>query len=166
MIRTAIAAAVLGTLLSTPAHAAAERDHWPADWEGTQAFVAGEGPCVPWAGTFHESRTGGYDLVAAPGGQVDGEFHVNGMVEGHIDLVPDDATLPSYSGDYREKVNGVVIGYDELQGDLARVMQFRLRVPLTGTDGSQMVLTMSGRMTRDAHGRVVVERASYDCAGR
>lgn len=166
MIRTVIAATVLATLAAAPAHAAAQREHWSADWEGTEAFDAGEGPCVAWSGNLHETRTGGYDLVTAPAGQVEGEFHVNGMVDGHVELVPDDAALPSYSGDYREKVNGIVTGYDEQRGDLARVMRFRLRVPLTGTDGSQFVLTMSGRVTLDARGRTVVERESYDCVSR
>lgn len=166
MIRSAVAAAVLAALVATPAHAAAHREHWSADWEGTEAFDAGEGPCVAWSGRMHEARAGGYDLVTAPGGQAEGEFHVNGIVAGHVELVPDDATLPSYRGDYREKVNGVVTGYDEQQGDVARVMQFRLRLPLTGTDGSQFVLTMSGRVTLDAHGRTVVERESYDCVSR
>lgn len=164
-----IAFTLAGALLALPAAAApayadgAVRELYPEQWEGSEEFGAGEGPCVEWAGTFHESRTGGYRIVAAPGGRVEGEFHVNGQVDGRVELVPDDPALPSYHGDYREKVNGVITGFDEEEGDLARISQFRLRVPLTGTDGSRIVLVMSGKLTENANGAVTVAREQYDC---
>lgn len=163
-----LAGAVLAlTATAAPAYAdGAAHELYPEEWEGAEAFAAGDGPCVDWAGTFHETRTGGYRVVAAPGGRVDGEFHVNGQIEGEVDLVPDDPTRPTYHGDYREKVNGVITGFDEEEGDLARVSQFRLRVPLTGTDGSRIVLVMSGKLTENANGTVTVARQDFDCLSR
>jgi hypothetical protein len=166
-IALTLAGAALALATTTgPAHSdGAVHELYPEEWEGTEAFAAGDGPCVGWAGTFHETRTGGYRVVAAPGGRVDGELHVNGQIGGQVDLVPDDPTLPAYHGDYREKVNGVITGFDEEEGDLARVAQFRLRVPLTGTDGSRIVLVMSGKLTENAAGTVTVDRQRFDCLG-
>lgn len=144
----------------TAASGGATHEYFDASWEETEAFAAGEGSCVDWAGTFHEVREGGYELVFAPGGQQDGEFHVNGSIEGHIDLVPNDPSLPSYSGDYREKTNGVAYGE---YGDLTRVMTYRLRIPMTGTDGSTFTIIMSGKVTENANGDTVVQRETFEC---
>lgn len=162
-----LAGAVLAVSATVaPAYAGgAVHELYPEEWQDTEAFAAGEGPCVDWAGTFHEARTGDYRIVAAPGGQVEDEFHVNGQIDGHVVLVPDDPALPSYEGDYREKVNGVITGFDEEQGDLARVSQYRLRVPLAGSDGSRIVLVMSGKVTENANGTVTVQRERFDCLG-
>ena len=163
-IATTLAAGALALALVPPAHAdGAGHELWQEDWEGTEAFGAGEGPCVDWPGTLHETRHGGYRLVTAPGGREDGEFHVNGAVQGHVELTPDDPALPTYAGDYREKINGVITGYDEEQGDLVRVLRYGLRLPLTGTDGSRIVLVMSGKVTVDAGGTMRVARDRYEC---
>jgi hypothetical protein len=103
-------------------------------------------------------------LVAAPGGQVEDEVHVNGAVRGSLALVPDDPTRPTYSGTYREKVNGVLSGVDDNGDDLMRVSQYRLRVPLSTPDGDRLVLTMSGKVTLDAAGRLRVSRDSTTCS--
>lgn len=135
---------------------------YPESWDASEHFAAGEGPCVPWAGTFHEVRDGGYRLVAAPGGQVPGEIHVNGVVAGSVELVPDDASLPTYSGTYREKTNVILTGSGE-DGDVVRVGQYRLRSTLQGTDGSSHDLAMSGKITVNGQGTLVVERDTVTC---
>ena len=92
---------------ATPAHAAgAEHVIEPEDYDEVEHFDAGEGFCVDWAGSFHEVRHGAYRLLTAPGGQVTGETHVNGVIAGLVELVPDDPGLPTYTGSYREKVTG------------------------------------------------------------
>jgi hypothetical protein len=162
----AAGALLLGGLLSAPAASAAGalRAFTPEDFDGTEHFAAGENDCVPWAGTFHEVRHGGYDVVAAPGGQVPGETHVNGAVDGYVELVPDDPTLPSYAGGYREKVNGIFLGVDANGDDELRVAHFVLIGILTGTDGSTLRLDDSGKVTVDGQGRVRVERVAFRCS--
>jgi hypothetical protein len=132
------------------------------DYNAYEHFASGDGPCVSWPGTFHEVRSGGYRLVTAPGGRDEGEFHVNGVIDGHVELIPDDAALPTYSGTYREKVNGVVTGFTE-QDDISRVAQYRLRSTLRGTDGSTLHLVLSGKLAMNANGVVVVSRDIYTC---
>ena len=157
------AALLAGAVAGPAAAAGAQHDFFPEDYDAYEHFAAGEGFCVDWAGTFHEVRHGGYRLVAAVGGQQPGEVHVNGAINGHIELVPDDPTLPTYTGDYREKVNGVVTESTD-EGDLERVGQYRLRSTLQGTDGSTLSLRMSGKTTFDAHGVLRVQRDTFTCA--
>jgi hypothetical protein len=148
-----------------PASAAAGAEHafLVEDYNAYEHFAAGEGPCVSWAGTFHEVRSGGYRLVTAPGGEVKGEFHVNGVINGLVELIPDNpAALPTYSGTYREKVNAVVTSFTE-EGDTSRVSQFRLRSTLRGTDGSTLALRLAGKFTMNANGVVVVSRDTFTC---
>lgn len=166
-ITTILAGVAASALLGTPALAAgAQRVHVPEDFDGTEHFAAGDGPCVPWAGTFHEVRHGGYDVLLPPGGQVDGEAHVNGTVFGHVDLVPDDPRYPSYAGDYREKDNAIVTSLDEEDGDTLRIAQYRLRIPMTGTDGSGFVVVLSGKFTMNARGDVTVAGDVLRCDQR
>ena len=148
----------------TAAAAGAQHEFYPEHYDATEHFDAGDGPCVPWAGDFHEVREGGYRLVAAPGGQVSGEVHINGAIDGLVELVPDDATLPSYRGTYREKVDAVATGFTEDGDDILRVGQYRLRTSLQGTDGSTITLTLAGKTTINANGRVVVERDELTCS--
>jgi hypothetical protein len=55
-------------------------------------------------------------------------------------------------------------GFDDEQGDLARVAQFRLRVRLNGSDGSRLILAASGKTTTNANGDPVIERNSMTCS--
>jgi hypothetical protein len=161
----ATAIALLAALAGAPAaqSAGAQHVHIPEEWDATEPFAAGDGPCVAWAGSFHEVRHGGYDLVLAPGGQVEGEVHVSGAVDGYVELVPDDPSLPTYTGSYREKLNAVAVGVDQYGEDLLRVAHYALATKLTGSDGSTMWLRLSGHTTMDAGGRVVVSRDEYGC---
>jgi hypothetical protein len=162
---TALVAASLSLGGGTAATAApAQHDTFVESWEGQQHLTAADNVCGPWAATLQEARSGDYRIVEAPGGQSEGEFHVNGAVDGRVVLTPDDPALPTYSGTYREKVNAIVTGLDEEGGDLVRVGHFRLRTPLTGSDGSALVLAMSGRVTVNALGELVVEWFSVTCA--
>ena len=160
------AAAVLvpvSAVLAPPAAAApATHDVWTEEYDATEAFAAGEHPCVEWAGTFREVRSGSYRLLWS-GGHGDGELHVNGVVHGSVELVPDEEGLPTYTGTYREKLNAVVLEVTE-EGDALRVGQYRLRGVLEGSDGSTLTLTMSGKMTTTPSGRVVVSRDHFSCA--
>lgn len=158
------ALAIIG-VSAGPASAAGGAEHafLIEDLDAFETFAAGDSPCVSWAGTFHEIRSGGYRLVTAPGGQVEGEFHVNGVIDGLVELTPDDSALPTYSGTYREKVNAVVTSVIE-EGDTARVSQYRLRSTLRGTDGSSLDLLLSGKFTMNSNGVVVVSRDTFTCA--
>ena len=148
-------------LAPAPALAGAQHGFFPEDYDAFEHFDAGEGFCVDWAGTFHEVRHGGYKIVAAPGGRVPDEVHVNGTVQGLVELVPDDAALPTYSGTYREKVDAVLVTVGD--EDVERVGQYRLRSTLHGTDGSTLDLVLSGKVTVDAQGRTVVSRDVFTC---
>ncbi len=156
-------AALLAGAVAGPATAGgAVRAFYPEDYDAYEHFDAGEGLCVDWPGTSHEVRRGGYRLVSAPGGQQPGELHVNGVIEGSVELVPDDTALPTYVGDYREKVNGVLTV--TIDGDdVERVGQYRLRSTLHGTDGSRLDLALSGKLTFNAKGTVTVDRESFTC---
>lgn len=68
----------------------------------------------------------------------------------------DNGSLPIYSGTYREKLNAVQM--ESFDDDAERISQFRLRRRLAGTDGSSLQLAMSGKVTRNASGEVVVDR--------
>lgn len=161
---TALVAAAL-TLTSGTAAIGAPAQHgtFAESWQGQRHLSVDDNMCGPWAATIHEARSGTYRIVEAPGGRSSGEFHINGAVDGQISLTPDNPGLPTYSGSYREKVNAIVVGVDD-EGDLSRIAHFRLRAPLAGSDGSGLVLTMSGRFTTNAHGQVVTERFSFTCA--
>lgn len=132
------------------------------NYNAYEHFAPGDGPCVSWAGTFHEVRSGGYRLVTASGGRDPGEFHVNGLINGSIELIPDAVGLPTYSGTYREKVNAVVTSFSD-EDDTARVSQYRLRSTLRGTDGSALNLRLSGKFTMNANGVVVVSKDTFTC---
>jgi hypothetical protein len=159
------AALVLGLSAAiAPAHAGgAVHETVPEQYDASEHFAAGEGFCVPWAGTFREVRNGQYRLLTPPGGREPGEFHVNGVVAGSVTLTPDDPALPTYSGSYREKLNGVIAGVDDEGFDVERVGQYRLRSILRGTDGSTLDLRLSGKLTSTPDGRVVVSRDTFSC---
>jgi len=161
-------AAVVPVLVPTAVLAEpAQHAVYEESWEGTELLAADENRCGPWAATFHETREGSYRIVAAPGGQTEGEVHVNGAVDGTVSLTPVDPRLPSYQGSYREKANVVLTGVDEETGDdVLRVGQYRLRVPLEGSDGSRLVMTISGKVTMTPDGDLAVARGEETCAAR
>lgn len=143
--------------------APATHDVLVEDYDYPDALPAGEMPCVPWAGTFHEVRSGQYKLVTINNGPQKGEVHVNGVIAGLIELIPDDESLPTYTGTYREKTNAVLYA-PSFQDDQLRVGQFRLRTRLQGTDGSSLRLVLSGKVTRTGEGDPpVVERSTFTC---
>ncbi len=160
------AAAGLSLATAVPASAApAQHFTFEESFFGSEALTAEENPCGSWAGTFNEARTGSYKILVPPAGRVDGEYHINGAVDGLVELTPDDPNLPSYSGSYREKANGVITGFDEEQGDdTVRVARYALRAVLTGTDGSRLVLSLNGKITINARGDVVVDREVETCS--
>jgi hypothetical protein len=149
---------VLGVAVAPASGAGARHEFQPEHYNAAEHFKAGDGFCVSWAGTFHEVRNGGYWVVYPPGGQLDGEFHVNGVVNGLVELIPDNPALPTYSGTYREKTDAVAT-----VGDVPRVGQYRLSSTLVGTDGSSYKLALSGKVTVNAQGRVVVSRDTFTC---
>ncbi|MGH3989501.1 MAG: hypothetical protein ACRDTZ_19665 [Pseudonocardiaceae bacterium] len=156
--------AVLPFAAAVPASAApSTHDVYIEEYDAYEPLAAGDGePCVPWSGTFHEVRSGEIDLVTVNSGPQAGEVHVNGSVAGLIEYIPDDGSLPSYSGSYREKLNGVLVELS-LEDDQSRIAQFRLRSLLVGTDGSTLRLAMSGKITINRHGDVVIDRFNFTC---
>ena len=129
-------------------------------FDGTEHFTPDTNPCGPWPATLHEIRNGGYRVLLPPGGQTPGEAHINGAVDGWIQLTPDDPSLPTYTGNYREKADGVLTDPDH---DQFRVFRFQLRDRLTGSDGSTLVLVLGAKATVDANGRTVVDRSVATC---
>lgn len=61
-----------------------------------------------------------------------------------------------------QKFNGILTGTSD-DGDLERVEQYRLRSTLRGTDGSSLDLAMSGKITVNGQGTLVVSRDSFTC---
>lgn len=143
--------------------APATHDVLVEDYNAYEPFAAGAGePCVPWAGTFHEERYGEIELVTVNSGPQAGEVHLNGAIAGFVGFIPDDTSLPTYTGTYREKLNGVLLelGFDD---DQSRIAQFRLRSRLTCTDGASLQLAMSGKLTLNGNGHIVVDRVGFTC---
>jgi len=73
--------------------------------EGTfvEPFAAGEGPCVPYAGTLSEDRIMTGTLRIFDSGANAGTFQVVFTVDAALTIAPDDATAgPRYSGTYVE----------------------------------------------------------------
>lgn len=160
---SALMALSLSTIIP-PAHAGgAVHETVPEQYDESEHFEAGEAICVPWAATVRQVRDGEYRLLTSPGGREPGEYHVNGVIAGSITLTPDDPALPTYSGAYREKVNGVITGIDDSGSDIARVAQYRLRSTLRGSDGSTLELRIAGKMTATPDGRAVVLRDTFSC---
>jgi hypothetical protein len=155
------AVALVGVTAGPASAAGAEHAFLIEDYNAYEHFAPGEGPCVSWPGTFHEVRSGGYRLVTAPGGRDEEEFHVNGVIDGLVELIPDDAALPTYSGSYREKVNAVATAFTA-ESD-TRGSQYRLRSTLRGTDGTTLDLRLSGKFTMNANGVVAVSRDTFTC---
>jgi hypothetical protein len=155
----ALPALVVG---ATPAVAApAQHDVFVEEYDEYLPFAAGEGPCVDWAGTLHEVRSGEFKVLTPGGVRHPDEFHANGVVDGLVELIPDDPTLPSYSGTFREKANA--IGTVTEAGDELRIAQYRVRSVLTGTDGSRLTLSLAGKITVNGHGDLVVDRYEFSC---
>ena len=59
-------------------------------------------------------------------------------------------------------LNGVLLELS-FEDDQSRIAQFRLRSRLAGTDGSSLRLAMSGKLTLNGNGNVVVDRFSFTC---
>jgi hypothetical protein len=102
-------------------------------------------------------------MLIPPGGQVPGETHITGAIAGLIELTPDDPSLPSYRGTYRETTTAVAIVAAE-EGGVLRVGQYRLRTALRGTDGSTIVLVLSGKVTVNGTGETIVQRDQVTCS--
>jgi hypothetical protein len=163
-LTSAAAASTLAVILAAPAAwAGATHEFVPVSYDASEHFEAGEGFCVPWSGTFREVQEGGFRYLTPEGGQVAGEVHVNGVIDGSVTLTPDDPSLPTYSGSYREKTNGIVVGVDASGWDVLRVGQFRLTAPLAGTDGSRIEISLSGKLTVNANGVTTVSRDAFSC---
>jgi hypothetical protein len=157
-------AAAAATLAAPAAHAdPAVHDVYLEEYDAYEHHAAGENLCVPWAGQFHEVRSGVAQLLTPSGSRRPGEVHINFVVDGFVEFIPDDAAFPTYSGTYREKADGVLSGFTG-DGDVERVMQWRLRTTLEGTDGSTLTLRMSGKLTTNGTDEVVVSRDSFSCA--
>jgi hypothetical protein len=154
--------ALVGAGASPVSAAPAQHDVYVEEYDASAHLTAAENFCGPWAATFREVRSGSYKILLPPGGRVEGEFHVNGAIDGRIELIPDDRTRPTYTGTYREKVNVVVVEVTD-DGDVVRVGQYRLRSTLHGTDGSRLVLRLSGKVTMNSNGEVVVSHDSLSC---
>jgi hypothetical protein len=162
LITTLIAAPAL-VLGASPALAGpAVHDVYVEEFDGYEHFAAGDNGCVPWAGLFHEVRSGEAKLLMPSGSRHPGEVHINFVVDGFVEFIPDDQRLPTYSGTYREKADGIVLSFSG-EGELERVMQWRLRTTLRGTDGSTLTLRMSGKVTTNGQGDIVVARDSFSC---
>ena len=165
--RTAVWAAGLALLATPPvpawAGSGAVHDVSVEEYDASEFVPAEENFCGAWDMTFHEVRSGAYQLVTAPGGREEGEVHVNGSIAGFVELTPSNPTLPSYTGTYREKVNAILIGVDDRGFDVLRSGQYRLRLPLQGTDGSSLLLLLSGKLTVNARWEVTVSRDVVTC---
>ena len=162
---TAVAAlAVLPVTIAAPASAApAAHDVYVENYDATESFGPGDAePCVPWAGTFREVRTGEVNLVTVSTGPHSGEVHLTGIIDGFIEYTPREASQPTYSGPYREKLNGYL---HEFSFDSAseRISQFRLRGTLSGTDGTSLTIVMSAQLTINANGALTVDRSDFTC---
>jgi hypothetical protein len=117
---------------------------------------------VPWAGAFHEARSGEVNLVTVSSGPHAGGVHLTGAIDGFMEYIPVDASLPTYSGTYREKFTASL--YELSFGsDAERISQFHLRGVLEGTDGSTLNTVMSGKVTINANGAVRVDRFQFTC---
>ena len=103
-----VALAALPIIVGVPASAApATHDVYAEEYDAYEQFAAGDAePCVSWAGTFHEVRSGEIQLITVTSGPQAGEVHLNGVIAGYIEYIPDDTSLPTYSGTYRAKLNG------------------------------------------------------------
>jgi hypothetical protein len=107
----AVPALVLGA--SAAVAAPAQHDVVVDEYDEYLPFAAGAGPCVDWAGTLHEVRSGRFKVLEPGGARHPDEFHTNGVVNGSVELIPDDPALPSYAGTFREKANAIGTVTDE-----------------------------------------------------
>lgn len=159
-VSTLIASA--GGLATSGSADAAGAQHFTfvEEFDETYAIPADENSCAAADGVLHEVRHGTYDITAAPGGQVAGELHVNGAVDGYVELDPDGSgPLPTYTGTYREKANVIVVS----ENDDTRVAQYRLRTRASAPDGSTLLLVLSGKLTVSAQGVTTVSRDVGSC---
>lgn len=161
-VRIAIAGtALVATLGATASAAPATHLVYLEDYDDVTSFAAGEGPCVPYAGTVHEIRHGAYKLLVNGSDPHANEVKVAGTVEGSLAVsptVPGDG--PTYSGGYREQSTGWLADPDN---DQWRVGQYRLIGRLTGSDGSTLRLYAREKVTVRPDGVNVVERYALSC---
>ena len=170
MLRSLISSVVATPLAATAVTLAGPAAHadpaihgvYVEEYDAYEHLAAGENFCVPWSGQFHEVRSGLAKLLMPSGSRRPEELHVNLVVDGSVELIPDDPAFPTYSGTYREKADGV-LSLLTGDGDVERVMQWRLRTTLEGTDGSTLALSMSGKLTTNGKDEVVVSRDSFSC---
>jgi hypothetical protein len=162
VLAAALVAAALALGALPAAGAPAQHDVYVEEYDAYEPFAAGENPCVDWAGTFHEVRAGQAKLVLSIGDGPSDEGHVNGVVDGFVELIPGDGRLPSYSGTYREKLNVLVTISGE--ADDLLIAHYRLRSVLTGTDGSRLTMVLWGKITVNGRGDVVISKDDFTCA--
>lgn len=163
-MRRALAGALLiASLTMAPAAASASvtRGEFLEEFDGTSSFGAAENPCVDYAGTMHETRSGSYALMAPGTGPRSAELKVRGAVDGFLEIAPDDPSDgPSYAGTYSERVVGWLTDPDT---DAFRVVHFRLQGRLAGSDGTSVVLLSTLKLTLRPDGTTVVDRQSVTC---
>jgi hypothetical protein len=86
----------------------------------------------PWVERIQRRRParviGGLAVTSGP--QM-GEVHLNGVIAGFIEYIPDDTSLPTYSGTYNEKLNGVLLELT-FDDDQERISQFPAAEPAGG----------------------------------
>ena len=166
LLRLAAVAALpaLPVTIAVPATAApAAHDVYVESYDATESFGAGDAePCVPWAGTFREVRTGEVKLVTISTGPHTGEVHLTGVIDGFIEYSPGDVAMPTYSGPYREKLDGYLHELS-IDSDSERISQFHLRGVLSGTDGTSLTIVMTGKLTINANGTLTVDRSDFTC---
>jgi hypothetical protein len=84
------------------------------------------------------------------------------VIAGFVEYIPHDTYLPTYAGTYQEKLNGVLLELS-FEDDQSRIAQFRLQSQQAGTDGSSLRLTMSGKLTLNGNGYVLVDTFRFTC---
>ena len=118
-------------------------------------------PCVPWAGTFHEVRSGEIKLVTVNSGPQTGEVHVNGVIAGFIEYIPDDTFAADLLGHIPREAQRRPAGV-ELRRRPVADRPVPTSSQLAGTDGSSLRFAMSGKVTRNGCD-VVVDRFNSHC---
>jgi hypothetical protein len=157
------ACTLIATSATTQSAAAAPvtRGVYLEEFDGTTSFNEGANPCVEYAGTMHEVRSGAFLLMAPGTGPRSAEVKVRGAIDGLIELKPTTPSDgPSYSGTYSERVVGWLT---DPETDTFRVAHLRLHGRLAGSDGSTRVLLMTFKLTVKADGTAVVDSQSMSC---
>ncbi len=150
--RGVLVACVAGLLVAMVAPAAsAQANTFTQTVHGFTETFTDVNPCTGDPGEVTVTYNGVFHITEDP----NGGFHVTGTLTGTFQFVPDDPTLPSYTGRFTDWFGGNITANNEGFWETFRING-------TGSDGSQLILNAVAQV-HFSNGELRVEFSKLNC---